>query len=302
MGALRLRGVGFRMKRADLRRYYYRAIKVLPARKRVQLDYLRRHGKILHLSDPKTFSEKICWRKLYDRDPRFVIWADKVAVKEVVAERIGVEHVVPTLWQGFDIREAPFDTLEPPFVVKAANGSGANAFVHTREEFDRTAIERQFKNVATTHVGLDTDEWFYDHIPPRVLIEPMLITEQGMTPTDYKFHMFHGELEAIQVDVDRFTNHRRAFYSLDWKKLDIALLYPLAEDLFPKPVLLEEMYEIAKELSAEFDYVRVDLYECKGRVYFGEMTFTHGAGYEQFEPVSVDLAWGSKWRLDRSVA
>ena len=114
-----------------------------------------------------------------------------------------------------------------------------------------------------------TDEWHYFEIPARILIEPMLQGPDGAIPLDYKFHMFDGGLEAIQVDIGRFVNHRRALYTPEWTKMDVALHYPLAEEDIPRPKLLPRMIKVAVILSADFDYIRIDLYEVDGRIFLG---------------------------------
>lgn len=130
------------------------------------------------------------------------------------------------------ISKAPLESLPLPFVVKASNSSGSNVFVRTREELNCFALERDFPDISSWHVGMATDEWHYFEIPARILIEPMLQGPDDAIPLDYKFHMFHGRLEEIQVDIGRFVNHRRALYTPEWTKMDVALHYPLAEETF----------------------------------------------------------------------
>lgn len=99
------------------------------------------------------------------------------------------------------------------------------------------------------------------------------------------------------LDIGRFVNHRRALYTPEWTKMDVALYYPLAEEDIPRPKLLPRMIEVAEILSADFDYVRIDLYEVDGRIFFGEATFMPDAGYGKFTPISYDRIWGDRWKI-----
>ena len=64
-----------------------------------------------------------------------------------------------------------------------------------------------------------------------------------------------------------------------------------------KPKKFDDMIEIAKKLSEGFSHVRIDLYNVDGKIYFGEMTFTNGSGFETIHPESADLMLGNLWDI-----
>src|ERR1044072_1187810 len=103
----------------------------LPDRAAVQLAYLARFRRLPDLTHPKTLNEKLAWRKLYQHDTRFVIFSDKVAVKDEIAKLVGERYVIETLWTGTDPASIPFAVLKPPYVVKTNHGSGKHIFVRT---------------------------------------------------------------------------------------------------------------------------------------------------------------------------
>ena len=55
---------------------------------------------------------------------------------------------------------------------------------------------------------------------------------------------------------------------------------------------INERVEIVKNLSKSFNFVRVDLYNKDGHIYFGELTFSPGSGYEPFSDYKYDAYYG----------
>jgi hypothetical protein len=271
-------------------------IRMLPARWHVVYRYLRAHGRMPNLKSPRTFNEKIAWRKLYDHNPRMPPLVDKIVGKEMMAARFGADFVIPTLATFASEREVDFSALPYPCVLKANHGSGMNIFLAQRPP-DEMIVRLQLRRFLHCDFSWAHREWAYSQIPRRILVEPLVEGgEHGLV--DYKFHTFGGKVFAIQVDLDRYTGHRRAFYDLKWKRMPFELLYPAPAYEVAPPAKLEEMLHYAEQIGKDFAHVRVDLYEIGGGVKFGEATFTHGAGHERFEPKEWDLLFGAQWKLD----
>lgn len=137
----------------------------------------------------------------------------------------------------------------------------------------------------------------YKGIVPQILAEELLLTENGEDLKDYKIFVFNGKAKLIQVDIDRQHEHRRNIYDLEWNYIPVSILYPTAPKVIvEKPDCLQEMIIVAEKLGKGFKHVRVDLYICNNRIFFGEMTFTHGSGTEKFTPVSYERQMGD-WIL-----
>ena len=270
----------------------------LPAKTHVALDHLRNHGKLPDLQHPSTFSEKIAYRKLYDRDPRIPSLVDKISAKEQMSSSFGADFIIPTLAMFDTADEIDFAALIYPCVVKPNHASGFNVFLRERPANEGEARRRLGRLLRYRHERA-SEEWAYSQIAPRLLVEPWVV-ESGIEGgrhglIDYKFHTFGGRVFAIQVDVDRYTNHRRSFFDPSWTPMQFELLYSKASYQIPAPVALKEMLHYAAQIGEGFAYVRVDLYEVGGRVKFGEATFYPGAGLEVFKPPEFDAVFGALW-------
>lgn len=257
------------------------------SRLRISLLYLWRHGRLPDLDQPQTFTEHVQYRKLHHHDIRMPPLADKVRSKEIVADRIGAQWVIPTVWHGAELPLRPDWPI--PFVVKARHGCNQSAFVFSADtNWER--VRRMAAGWMTSDYGYWLDEWIYPHIPRGLLVEPF-IGEGHQLPIDYKFYVFAGRVEYVQVHLDRAGRHRWILMDRDWRRVS-----SLTTDSDPlPPSQLAQMIKAAEELSQDFDFVRVDLYEVGGHPYFGEMTFYPGSGLDRFDPVSLDGIIGSHW-------
>jgi hypothetical protein len=127
------------------------------------------------------------------------------------------------------------------------------------------------------------------------MIEEYLQNKDGTGPLDYRFYCFNGIPEVIQVD--NHAHDINPFYDTNWKQLDLYYRKGVSRPAIEKPINLEHMNLVASKLSADFDFVRVDLYNIDGKIYFGEFTFTPTAGELKLQPESWDLKLGNKWKL-----
>jgi hypothetical protein len=183
---------------------------LLSSKWHIELDHFMAHGRIPNLNHPKTFSEKIAFRKLYNRDPRMSPLIDKIVAKEKMAARFGQDFIIPTLATFESEKEIDFGALPYPCVVKANHGSGMNIFLK-QKPLDEKKVRRQLLSFLRHDHYKTSEEWAYSQIHKRLLVEPFIEGgEHGLV--DYKFHTFGGRVFAIQVDVDRYTNHGRCFF------------------------------------------------------------------------------------------
>lgn len=253
---------------------------------RIRAIYLARHGRLPNLVSPKTFTELVQYRKLHDRDPRMPRLADKVAVKDYVAAKIGQDWVIPTLWSGVmlpNIHDWPL-----PFVMKSRHGWNQVAFL-TSDPIDWPHLGRLTERWIKTAHGGWLDEWIYSDIERGLLVEPY-IGRGASLPIDYKFYVFGGRVAFIQVHLERATNHRWMLFDRNWKRVSTQ-----TDDQPGPPNALQKMIEAAETLAANFDFVRVDLYQPDDQPRFGEMTFYPGSGFDPFHPVGLDTVIGAHW-------
>ncbi|MGE3976108.1 MAG: ATP-grasp fold amidoligase family protein [Nitrospira sp.] len=259
--------------------------------------YFRIHGKPLNLTNPQTFTEKLFWRMItWNRGNmplRFRQLADKYAVRAHVANTVGKEHLTKLLWHGNDPRAIPFDRLPAEYVIKPSHAAGQVLIV--KGQADRDEIIRTVSGWLANDYYWHGRESQYYRIPPRILIEEYLTNEDGSPPFDYKVYCFNGTPEQIMVR--NHTHDICPFFDTTWNFLDFSDEIGAVRPWVPKPANLAEMLTLAAKLSVGFGYVRLDFYNVKGQVYFGEFTFTPAAGIITYDPECWDLKLGEKWDL-----
>lgn len=265
----------------------------LDAYERRRWLYLRAHRRRPDLDSPRTFSEKVNWRILNDRRPLLAWTCDKLLMK-AHAHAAQASVVVPrTLWQGTDVRELASADLPTHWVLKPAHRSGLVYFGDAGTDLER--LHAATRDWLTDVQGGVLAEWAYSQARPLLFVEEV-IGRPGEPPPDYKFFVFDGEPRLIQVDLDRFSGHRRSLFDPDWRKLDVRLALPDGGAV-ARPPLLAEMLDAARALGRSFDFIRIDLYAGETAVVFGEYTPYPGSGLERFSPRSFDSWLGDQWRL-----
>ena len=254
-------------------------------------------GEKLDLSNPVTFTQKIQWSKIYDKNPLRTTLSDKYAVRKWVADMIGQEYLTPLLgvWDSFE--KIDFSKLPSQYVLKCTHGTHCNMIVRNDKPLDYELAKSKFNTWIKKNYAYISFEMQYKDIPPRIIAEEYM--ENGVNDLyDYKFHCFGGKVVYIDFLMDRNHGLRDAIRGRNWEKL------PFTDDDIPvdeeieKPEHLEKMVEIAEKLSSSFPYVRVDLYRLNdGSIRFGEMTFTPAGGGQNYNPRSTDYELGKLWKM-----
>ena len=277
-------------------------LKVFGLKKSLKIYYKLKTGMKLDLDNPTSYSEKIQYRKLnYKDNPLYVVCADKYVVREYVKEKIGEKYLIPLYFAKSSITKEDIESLPNSFVLKTNNASKTNIIVSDKSKHNIKEIVNKMNKYVKYKFGYRTFELFYNDIKPLIIAEKYLGTKDGLVPNDYKFFSFKQSNNTskilIQVDQGRYTDsHYRAYFDEKWN------LEPYGNEMgeynhkFEKPKKLNEMLKLVKKLAEDFDFVRVDLYEVDNKIYFGELTFTDGSGYDILEPRSYDKLWGTYWR------
>lgn len=253
--------------------------------------YMFRDGRRPNFENPTEFNERLMALNLKnykDDKMRKLITqcADKYAVREYV-EKKGFGDILVECYGVFDsFDEIDFDKLPNQFVMKTTNASGQNYICLDKSKMDVPAVKKQFEEWmgGTKDFGLTTGEWHYSLIKPRIIIEKyMSMLGENMSLVDYKFHCINHQVYGEYVCYDRIVNTHTVnydHYDADWNLTDgVFPQFHPHQRLLPKPKDFEKMKEIAVALSSEFEYVRVDMYDIDGNIYFGEMTFTPMGNY-----------------------
>ena len=251
----------------------------------------------LHLKNPKTFNEKIQWLKLYDRNPEYHAMADKYAVRTYIGRVLGEKYLIPLLGVWQKAEDIDFKSLPDQFVLKCTH-SQSIVICHDKAKLDKEEAVRRLGEALKIDYSVLGREWAYHGIKPCIVAEELLTDESGDDLKDYKIFCFNGEPKFIQIDYDRFKGHKRRLYTTDWNLMETKITYPDDADLImPKPIFLDELLKISKRLSKDIPFLRVDCYITEKQIYFGELTFYPGCGFEPITPDTDDALWGEWLKL-----
>ena len=246
----------------------------------------------MDLENPKTLNEKISVYKLLYREKPLWRFADKYAVRDHIKERLGERYLIPLIGVYEHVDDIDFDALPDRFIVKPNHGSGWFMACQDRNVFDREKCKKLCASWLKINFYDVNREWAYKQIPPKIIIEELLIESPDRTSKDYKLYCFNGKPAYINVIADRFGEKTLQDFDVNWNKVPFKAITPGPKQDEERPENLQELLDIATNLSGDFPFVRVDLY-ARPKVYFGEFTFYPGAGLTPFGDARKDLLYGS---------
>lgn len=267
----------------------------LPDDKYLKYRYRIQLGKKLDLDNPKTFNEKMQWLKLHDRNPKYIKMVDKYEAKKYVSEIIGDEYIIPTIgiYDSFD--EIDFNNLPNKFVMKCTHDSGCIIICKDKKKLDIEQAKQKFNKGLKRNYYFGGREWPYKELKPRIIIEEYMNDGINEQLNDYKLMCFNGKVESCFVCSER--NNKKdglavTFFDKKWNKMPFKRHYRNSNKEIKKPINYNKMIELAEILSNGIPFLRVDFYEIKGKIYFGELTFYPGSGFEEFSPEEWDYKLG----------
>ena len=260
-----------------------RALRILPDKIYIQLMYYHFFHKFVNFRNPVTYNEKLQWLKVNYRNPEYTKLVDKHLVKEVVANKIGEEYVLPTYGVYSCPEEIDFDELPNQFVLKCNHDSGSVAICKDKSSFNKDEALLILRKGLRRNGYWYGREWPYKHVKPLIIAEKYIEDSTAQDLKDYKFFCFDGYVDNVMMVVGRHTDHAR-FYHFDrnWHICHYNRLGRKLPDDFtlPKPQNIDKMFELAEKLSKGFPEVRIDLFNVDGHIYFGEYTFFNESGFE----------------------
>ncbi|MCD7811603.1 MAG: glycosyl transferase [Ruminococcus sp.] len=241
----------------------------------------------LNLEHPKTFSEKLQWLKLYDRNPLYTKLVDKYEVKKYVADIIGEEYIIPTLgvWDKFE--DIDFDALPEQFVLKCTHDSGGIVICKDKRQLNKDEARKKINKSLKQNFYYYGREWPYKDVPPRIIAEKFMMDDESGELRDYKFYCFNGIPKYCQVISNRSTNETIDFFDMNWKLQPFTgLTEDVKNSTFPpsRPNNFEEMKLLVDKFALKNAFSRVDLYSINNNVYFGEITLYPYSGMGSFRP------------------
>lgn len=261
----------------------------------IKIKFSRRLGKNVELENPIKFNDKLQWLKLYDRNPNYTKLVDKYEVRNFIKDKIGEKVLVPLLgvWDNFD--EINFNQLPTQFVLKTSHDSGGVIICKDKKTFDINQAKNIINKSLRSNYYYRSREWPYKNIKPKIIAEKYMEDPPNKSLKDYKFMCFNGEPKIIQIMSDRTKNgFNIKHYDIEWNELNIQRKsVKINPDEIKKPKDLNRMLEIARILSENIPFVRVDLYYINGDIYFGELTFYPASGFMDFANEEDDYLLGS---------
>ena len=274
---------------------------LIPDKAYLKMMFYLELRKRLDLDNPITYNEKLQWLKLYYHCPEFITMADKEAVKEFVAKRIGREYVIPLLGKWNRPEEIEWENLPGQFVLKTNHDGGNFGVVVCKDinAFDRKSAIKRLNKSLRRNTFLLGREWPYKDIPRKVFAEQFLDDGNEGGLLDYKFFCFDGKVKLIYIASGRQSKEgvRFDYFDENFQHLDLWQSHQMAMKTPDKPSGFDLMKKLAEKLSSGIPHVRVDFYEVNSRVYFGEFTFFSLGGWAKFHPEEYDYILGNYLHL-----
>ncbi|MGN0354886.1 MAG: ATP-grasp fold amidoligase family protein [Muricoprocola sp.] len=270
----------------------------------VPLIYHGKVGEKLDLHNPVTFNEKLQWLKVYDHNPLYTKLVDKHEVRKYVEQWLGKEYLIPEIGIWESPEEIDFSILPSQFVIKCTHDSGSTIVCRNKDNLNKEDVIAQLnQRMRKSHYWIGR-EWPYKNVKPRIIAEKFMGVEQESRLTDYKFYCFNGEPKFLYISIG-LENHETAqisFFDLNGKLMPFARAdFRRLEIELEMPSKFKEMIEIARKCAKQVasDFLRVDLYQINGQIYFSEFTFTPCSGYMEFVPKEYDRIIGDMLKLNK---
>ncbi len=260
-------------------------------------------GTKLDLDNPRSFNEKLQWIKLYDRQEKYTMMADKYLVRNFIKEKIGEQYLVPLLGVWDKAEDIDFSELPNQFVLKCNHNSGTGmCFCHDKDKLNIAEVRSELTKGLAEQYYWSRREWVYKNIKPKIICEKFLIDHDPQNTASaivsYKFYCFNGEPKFLYTQIDDNSSGKKGealltYRNLDWSEPEFSRPdHTKVPFEIKKPDCLDEMIELSRKLAESIPFVRVDWFLVDGKIYFSEMTFYPGSGTSPFTPVEWENRMG----------
>ena len=271
----------------------------LPDKLYLKWKYKLLIGKKLDLKNPKLLSEKLQWLKLYNRNPEYTKMVDKYEVRNYIENKIGKQYLIPLVGVYDKFDDIDFDKLPNKFVIKCTHDSGGLVICKDKNTLNMKAAKKKINKFMKRNYYKVHREWPYKNVKPRIVIEKYIENKDKSDLLEYNIFCFNGIPKLVSVCYrDKEKNRFNDFYDSDFNKLDLKCIYNASNVILDKPKQFDKMKEIASILSKDIPHLRVDFYLCNNKIYLGELTFFHFAGFTKFEPKNYEITLGDYLKLD----
>jgi hypothetical protein len=287
----------------DTRQIRY-LFKFIPDKPYLQICYRLKTHKKLNLKNPQTFNEKMQWLKLYNRKPEYTDMVDKYKVREYISKKIGEEYLIPLVGGPYyRVDEIDIDKLPNQFVLKCNHDSGSIVICNDKSKFDFEAAKKKLDYCLRHNFWYLGREWPYKNVKPCIVAEKYMVDESESELKDYKLMCFNGKVKCSFVCTNRNRDNSKlnvTFYDTEWNRMPFERHYKPSVYNIEQPVCYNKMVVLAEKLAIDIPFVRVDFYEIAGKIYFGELTYFPGSGFEKFKPNEWDKKLGDWISINKS--
>lgn len=275
-------------------------LKFIPDKLFLELKYFYFFKRRINFKNPQTFNEKINWLKLHDRNPEYIKLVDKCEVKKYVTNLIGEEYVIRTLGVYGNFDDIDFKKLPSRFVIKCTHDSGGIVICKDKAKLDLGKARKKIEGSLRNNYYYHAREWPYKNVKPRIIVEEYKENKEDGELRDYKFFCFNGKPCLMFVATNRFGEGDTYFdfFDMNYKHMPFTQGHPNAPVEPNKPKNFDKMKQLAEKLSVGMPFVRVDFYDVDGRVFFGELTFSHFSGMMPIVPEEWDYRLGKMLKLE----
>jgi hypothetical protein len=252
----------------------------------------------LDLKNPITFNEKIQWIKLYDRRDIHTLYADKYKVRNFLSKKYGTEYLVPLVMATKNYKDISYANMpDYPVIIKPNHASGWYHIIKDKSKVDWHKIQTDCRCWLNDNYYYFEKEWQYKNIEPCIVVEKLLMGNNGEIPNNYRLHCMNGNVEIVSVNIYQSDNkaYSSGKYNKNWEYLDFRFGTEAVQEKImnlKQPLNLNKMISIAEDIAKDFHYVRVDFYEVEGKLYYGEITLHDSSGYDKIIPFDWDTKFG----------
>ena len=263
-------------------------------------------GRKLNLRNPKEYNEKLQWLKLNDRKPEYSTMVDKSEVRGYIEDLLGDKYLIPCLGIYDSVDDIDIDALPDRFVLKCTHDSGSVEICKDKSSFDIEGARHRLSQAMKRNYYATYREWPYKYVKPRIIAEGYLEGDGGDLK-DYKVMCFNGEAKIIEVHENRFVEgkvHTQTFYDREWNIVPLTQVETVTVDRpGERPRQLDEILRLSELIAKDMYHARIDWYIEGDKIYFGEITFFDGSGFESFSTPEMERMLGDminlpeKWKV-----
>ena len=257
-------------------------------------------GRKLNLKNPKEYNEKLQWLKLNDRKPEYSTMVDKYEVRGYIEDLLGDKYLIPCLGIYDSVDDIDIDALPDRFVLKCTHDSGSVEICKDKSSFDIEGARHRLSQAMKRNYYATYREWPYKYVKPRIIAEGYLEGDGGDLK-DYKVMCFNGEAKIIEVHENRFVEgkvHTQTFYDREWNIVPLTQVETVTVDRpGERPRQLDEILRLSELIAKDMYHARIDWYIEGDKIYFGEITFFDGSGFESFSTPEMERMLGDMINL-----